>query len=92
MKFAARLCSHLLCADTIRQIGQCELTLLAIYVERAKLCDDLADCPGASQGERTLLQNLWATILRTVLHHDDDFCAVGIRDQIHGTADACRNL
>lgn len=47
----------------------------------AKLRDhDLAHCPGTSQRERTLPQNLWATVLRSVLHHDDDFCIVWVCD------------
>ncbi len=92
MEFTPRLCAYFFYGDAIPQISQRKFSLVAIYIERAKLRDDLAHCPSASQGECTLPQDLWATVLRAVLHHDDDFCVVGIRDQIHGTADACGDL
>ena len=92
MELAARLCLHFLHRDTFRQINQRELSLLAVYIERAELCDNLAHCPGTRQGQRAVLQDFGATVLRAVLHHDDDPRIVRTRDQIHGTAHACANL
>ena len=92
MEFATRLCPHFLHGDTLRQIDQCELSLLAVYIERAELRDNLAHRPGASQRKCTLLQDLGAAVLRAVLHHDDNLRIVGTRDQIHSAAHAYVNL
>lgn len=92
MEFAARLCLHLLHRDTLRQINQRELSILAVDIEGAELRDDLAHCPGTREGERALLQDFGATVLRAVFHHDDDLRIVWTRNQIHGTAHACPNL
>jgi len=92
MEFAARLCPHFLHGDTLRQINQRELSFMAVYIECAKLRDNLAHRSGASQRERTLLQDLGAAVLRAVFHYDDNLRLVRTRDQIHSTAHACANL
>lgn len=91
LEIAASLGFNFLDCDALGDVDEGEAAaVLAVNVKDGEFCDDLADGPGASQGKRTLLEDLGAAIARAVFHGHNNLRLVWVGYEIHGTADTLK--